>query len=84
MGRYKSRASIKTIERDYPHVVEILVPEGGLGKQLDAMHEWHRARNIPVMHGRGRRDENNRDYIRWCFADPAIAAAFATEFLGNS
>ena len=21
-----------------------------------------------------------RDYIRWCFADPAVAAAFATEF----
>ena len=36
MGRYKSRASIKTIERDYPHVVEILVLEGGLGKLLDA------------------------------------------------
>ena len=28
------------------------------------------------MHGRGRRDENGRDIIRWCFADPASAAAF--------
>ncbi|MGB9658402.1 MAG: hypothetical protein WCB75_24780, partial [Pseudolabrys sp.] len=76
MSRYKGRATLKTIERDYPHVVEILVPEGGLGKQLNAMYEWHRARNIPVMRGRGRRDENNRDYIGWCFAT-SIAASFA-------
>jgi hypothetical protein len=80
MSRYKGRATLKTIERDYPHVVEILVPEGGLGKQLNAMHDWDRARNIPVMRGRGRRDENNREYIRWCFADKAIAEAFAAEF----
>ena len=31
MSRYKGRATLKTIERDYPHVVEILVPEGSLG-----------------------------------------------------
>jgi hypothetical protein len=28
----------------------------------------------------GRRDENNRDYIRWCFADAEMAKAFAAEF----
>jgi hypothetical protein len=34
------------------------------------------------MYGRGRRDENGRDYIRWCFADPETAKAFASEFSG--
>jgi hypothetical protein len=70
MIRYKGRASFKAIERDFPHIVEMAVPEGGLGKQLDAMYDWHRTRGIPA-HGRGRREEG-RDYIRWCFADPCV------------
>jgi hypothetical protein len=80
MTRYKSRTSFKTIERDFPHHVDILVPDGGLGKRLDDMYAWHHARGIQAMHGRGRRDESGRDYVRWCFADPAIAAALAKEF----
>ena len=43
------------------------VPEGGFGKQLDAMHEWHRAQGIQPRHGRGRH-EDDRDFVRWCFA----------------
>jgi hypothetical protein len=27
-----------------------------------------------------RRDENNRDYIRWCFADPAAAKELTEAF----
>jgi hypothetical protein len=30
MARYKGRMSPKAIERDFPHVVEIAVPPGGL------------------------------------------------------
>ena len=33
VARYKGRMSPKTIERDFPHVVEIAVPPGGLGAQ---------------------------------------------------
>jgi hypothetical protein len=83
MSHYKGRPSLTTIERDYPHVVEILVPEGGLGTRLNAMYEWHSARGIQDQRGRSRRDENNRDYIRWCFADLATAEAFAKEFYGS-
>jgi hypothetical protein len=53
-----------------PHQVEVIVPLGGFGKKLDVMHEWHRARGIEAMHGRGRRDEKGRNYIRWRFAGP--------------
>jgi hypothetical protein len=28
--------------------------------------------------GAGRRDENNRDYVRWCFVDAKMAKALAT------
>jgi len=80
MTRYKGRTKTSLIERDFPHHVEMLVPEGGFGKRLDEIHEWHGAHNIVAMNGRGRRDENNRDYVTWCFAEPAIAAAFANEF----
>ena len=80
MSRYKGRTSSKAIERDFPHIVETIVPPGGLGKTLDAMFEFHTRNGIRAINSTGRRDENGRDYIRWCFADREIAAAFAAEF----
>jgi len=44
MSRYKGRASPKSLERDFPHIVEMRVPLGGFGAKLDAMHEWHTKR----------------------------------------
>jgi hypothetical protein len=70
MTRYKGRTSPEAVERDFPHHVEMIVPLGGFGKKLDVMHEWHSARGIEAMHGRGRRDEKGRNYIRWCFSGP--------------
>ena len=69
-------------ERDYPHVVEMLVPEDGFGPKLVAMHQFHSRRRIQVQPGRSRR-EYGRDYIRWCFADPEVAAEFADGFGGT-
>lgn len=81
MARYKGRSGSEAVERDYPHVVEIVVPLGGLGKRLDAMYDWHRAHGIEIHRGRGRREEP-RDIIRWCFADREMAAAFDAAFGG--
>ena len=64
-------------------MVEIIVPLGGLGKLLDAMHAFHAERGIRSQNGRSRRDEEGRDHIRWCFADPATADAFAVQFNGR-
>jgi hypothetical protein len=83
MTRYKGRTSPEAIERDFPHHVEMIVPLGGFGKNLDVMHEWHRAKGIEAMHGRGRRDEKGRNYIRWCFAGPTVASAFENQFDGR-
>jgi hypothetical protein len=55
MSRYKGRASTKDTERASRTTSKIPVPEVGLGKRLDAMYEWHRAKGIEAMHGRGRR-----------------------------
>ena len=69
-------------ERAFPYIVEMLVPEGGFGPELDAMHQFHARHGIQVQRGRNRR-EDGRDYIRWCFADPGVAAEFADEFGGT-
>ena len=82
MSRYKGRSNVKAIERDFPHIVEMTVPPHGFGSRLDTMYEWHSARSIEVRRGRGRH-EDDADYVRWCFADPNIAAAFAAEFGGT-
>jgi hypothetical protein len=84
MSRYKGRTSRKSIEHDFPHIVETIVPLGGCGKTLDAMLEFHTRNGLRAINSTGRRDENGRDYIRWCFADPALAAAFAKEFDAQS
>jgi hypothetical protein len=81
MTRYRGRSKTSLIERDFPHHVEMMVPDGGLGKHLDDMHEWHRARSIRVMHGRSRRDKNNHDFVTWCFADAAMADSFRASFV---
>jgi hypothetical protein len=80
--RYKGRPSSKANEREFPYVVEIAVPQGGLGKRLDAMHDFHNVCGIKPCLGRGRR-EDNRDDLRWYFAEPTTAAAFAGKFGGK-
>jgi len=30
-------------EQIFPHHVDMMVPEGGLGDRLNAMHAWHHA-----------------------------------------
>ena len=78
----KDRATPEDTERAYPHVVELLVPYEGFDRELAAMHQFHARHGIQAQRGRSRR-ENGGDYIRWCFADPGVAAEFADEFGGT-
>jgi hypothetical protein len=82
MSRYKGRPGHKTIERDFPHVVEVAVPPGGLGKRLDAMHDFHAERGISACLGRGRH-EDGKDHLRWYFSEARTAVSFAAEFGGT-
>jgi hypothetical protein len=70
----------KSIERDFPHIVETTVPEGGLSKTLDGMYDFHRRHGIEPRIGQEWVDEHGRDHIRWCFAVPTIATLFRNEF----
>jgi hypothetical protein len=55
MTRYKGRASPKAIEREFPHIVEMIVPEGGFGRTLDAMFDFHARHSIRAINSTGRR-----------------------------
>ena len=72
-------------EQEYPHIVEMRVPGGGLGRRLDDMHEWHRARFLESRSGHGRTASEGFEivsYIRWCFKDPRDAEDFKAAFSG--
>ena len=75
MSRYKGRSGAKSVERKFPHIVEMAVPLGGSGKRLNDMHEWHRARDIQPITGM---DGTRTSAISFggVFPDPNIAAAF--------
>jgi hypothetical protein len=79
MARSKGRQSVKSVEQEYPHFVEIAVPPNGLGNTLIAMYAFHAKHGIEAKRGHGRHGDG-AGYIRWCFADPALADAFTKEF----
>ena len=74
--RRKSEFVRHTNERDFPHLVElVLPPEGFRGV-------FHRDRRIPVRRGLNRH-ESKQVYIRFCFPDAATADAFRNRFGGE-
>ena len=75
----RGRQNAKAVEQDFPHYVDVVVPEGGLGKTLNAMYDFHARHSIEPKRGHGRHDDG-ASVIRWCFADPNLATAFASEF----
>src|SRR5215510_1468987 len=76
MSPYRGTPSSKT------YAVEVVGPEGGLGRRLEDMHDFHRQRAI-TDHYVPRRRDGERDYIRWFFKDLATAEAFAAQFSGT-
>ena len=81
MTRRKGGITGRMNERDLAHIVELVLPDGGFGRTLDAIHAFHRLRGIENWRGqRQRRDE--QEYVRWCFASVIDADDFAQQFGG--
>jgi hypothetical protein len=81
MTRRKGEITGRTNERDYPFIVEMLLPEGGFGKKLDAMEAFHQERGVEFHRGRSFRRVGG--YVcRWCFGDSETAEAFRAKFGG--
>jgi hypothetical protein len=82
MTRRKGEITARMSERDFPHIVELLLPKGGFGLAFDAIEAFHRQRRIQSRRGRRqRRDE--QEYVRWCFARVMDADEFARRFRGS-
>jgi hypothetical protein len=64
--------------KEFPYIVEILVPPGGLGDPLEEMLAFHRDRGISPHLGKGRR-ARGRDYLCWRFDD--LPTAIGTDHL---
>jgi hypothetical protein len=79
MTRYKGQHRAARIEVEFPHHVDIVIPPGGLGTRLDAMYEFHAQHGIKPQRGHGTHTADG-SIIRWCFADPETAKAFAADF----
>ncbi|MEO9970111.1 MAG: hypothetical protein ABJG15_09870 [Hyphomonadaceae bacterium] len=84
MPRYKSTLTAEIDAKRFEHAADIPVPPTGLGKRLDAMHDWC------AMHcekddwaGHGFRTACRADYVRFYFTYPNIADAFAIAFDGT-
>jgi len=73
----------RRIDRDFPHQVTILFPEGGLVARLMAMHQFCTTHAMPYVTCADVRHDEGSDYVRFCFADPAHADAFLAQFGGD-
>ena len=80
--RRKSEFVRRTNERDFPHLVELVLPLEGFRSVLLEIDAFHRERHIPVRRGRSRY-EVKPFYIRFCFPDIATSDAFRNRFGGE-
>jgi len=83
MTRRKGEVTTRMNERECPHMIELAHPPDGFGIMLvERMTRFHTERGIAIRRGRRqRRDE--REYVRFCFADAATADAFHAAFGGE-
>jgi hypothetical protein len=82
MAQRRGERTTAQNQRDFPHIVEMSVPPSGFGVRLDSMYQFLRERNIEARRGRGQR-RDDRDFIRWCFANRPDAEDFAKSFGGR-
>lgn len=78
MSYRKGEHTFRMNERDFPHLVDIDIPDGGLRDRLRKMHDWHRERGLRDYRGGG-----GISVSRWCFSSPETADAFAQKFDGR-
>jgi len=82
MTRRKFEITGHMNERDFPHIVELELPPGGLRSQSLDFDAFHRERSILIRRGRGRH-EGEQFLVRFCFPDAATADAFQQRFGGT-
>jgi hypothetical protein len=81
MARYRELRSIAQLEKEFPYIVEVPVPVGGLGRALDRLEAWLLTRVPRKDFGRWGRWRNGQDIAVWAFRDAATASAFERQVL---
>jgi hypothetical protein len=78
----KSKFVRRTNERDFPHLVELVVLLEDFHSIFLEIDAFHRERHIPVRRGRSRY-QVKPFHIQFCFPDAATAHAFRNRFGGE-
>jgi hypothetical protein len=81
MVRRKGEITARMNEHNFPHIVELVLPDGGFGAALNEMEAFHRIRGLTSARG-CRQCRDDREYVRWCFASVIDAEDFAEQFGG--
>jgi len=81
MSRYSGNVG-RSNEENYPFPIELPVPEGGFGTQLDVMQGWAKERNITWTIGRNR-FVAGQFFQTWRFTTQKDADSFAAMFGGG-
>ena len=82
MTRRKFEITGHMNERDFPHLVELALPPGGIRDQSLEFNAFHHECGIPIRRGRVRH-EVEQFHVRFCFPDAATADAFRERFGGE-
>ena len=74
------RATARRAEHEFPHIVELAMPRGGLDASLSRkVAQFHSTRDIPLRFGRTRL-QHGQLFCRYCFSDPRLAETFRVQF----
>ncbi len=82
MSRRKVEITGLMNEREFPHVVELVLPLSGFRSRIPEFEAFHRELGIPIRRGRGRY-ETEQLYVRFCFPHTTAADAFHDRFGGK-
>ncbi len=69
MVRYRELRTIRQLEKEFPHQVEVVVPPGGLGRRLDEIESWLAANVRREDFARWGRRKDGRDVAVWGFVE---------------
>jgi hypothetical protein len=82
MSRRKGEITSRMNERDFPHIVELPLPEYGFRSKSADIVTFHSERGVPIRHGRSRRDDD-KFLVRYCFPRFELADVFRDQFGGE-
>ncbi|HZC54888.1 MAG TPA: hypothetical protein VE396_02415 [Xanthobacteraceae bacterium] len=76
------KPAARVSQREFPFVVQLVVPDGGFGCTLDAINAWHHYKKNTQRRGPPQRF-GEREFWSWGFEGLEIAKSFRQHFGGE-